>query len=66
VIYTLDSDVILAKECVCRTVSHHPFYYRRAHHGFHRRAAVFIRVCIVLGCVLGFLVLMYLVNFLIL
>jgi hypothetical protein len=39
-----------------KPVPHHPFYYRRVHHGFSRRASLLKGFKIGVGCVLFLLI----------
>ena len=52
-------------QVLTRTVRHHPFYYRRVHHGFHRRESLLAGFWIVLTSVLVLLVLICLITFLV-
>jgi hypothetical protein len=52
-------------QVLTRTVRHHPFYYRRVHHEFHRRESLLAGFWIVLTSVLVLLVLICLITFLV-
>ena len=48
-----------------KPVPHHPFYYRRIRHGFHRREYLLMGFWIVSAFVFALVALLYLINFLV-
>ena len=61
---SIDTSPRLSKNAAV-PVPHHPFYYRRIRHGFHRREYLLMGFWIVSAFVFALVALLYLINFLV-